>query len=144
MRIGYLVVPPRLRDRMRDASHHTAWYVSPISTALATRWLADGTAWRRLLAQRRELAARHRLCARHLEGRAWRGEPHCPHVWLELPAGRSAAFARQAMASGVVVVPSAVFAVSRGCEEGVRISIGAATDRGSLAEALARLAALRS
>ncbi|HPC82181.1 MAG TPA: PLP-dependent aminotransferase family protein [Thermoanaerobaculaceae bacterium] len=142
LRIGYLVVPPRLRERLRDASHHTSWYVSPISAALATRWLGDGTAWRRLLAQRRELAARHRLCARQLEGHAWRGEPHCPHVWLTLPPGRSAAFAKQALAAGVVVVPSAVFAVGRACEDGVRISLGAATDRASLAEALARLAAL--
>lgn len=142
LRLGYLVVPPRLRERLRDASHHTAWYVSPISAALATRWLADGTAWRRLLARRRELAARHRLCARHLEGLAWRGGPHCPHVWLGLAPGRSAAFAKQALAAGVVVVPSAVFAVGRACEDGVRVSLGAATDRASLAEALARLAAL--
>lgn len=145
LRIGYLVVPPRLRDRMRDASHHTAWYVSPISAALATRWLADGTAWRRLLAQRRELAARHRLCARHLHGLVWRGEPQCPHVWLVLPRGRSAALARQAMTAGVVVVPSSVFAVGRlPAEEGVRISIGAAADRASLAEGLVRIAALPS
>ena len=60
LRIGYLVFPPRLHDRMRDTSHHTTWYVSPLSAALASRWLGDGTAWRRLLAQRRELAARHR------------------------------------------------------------------------------------
>ena len=142
LRIGYLVVPPRLRERMRDASHHTAWYVSPISAALATRWLADGTAWRRLLAQRRELAARHRLCARHLERFAWRGVPHCPHVWLDLPPGGSPTLARQALAAGVVVVPSAVFAVGRATDDGVRISLGAATDRASLAEAFARLAAL--
>jgi DNA-binding transcriptional MocR family regulator len=142
LRIGYLVVPSRLKERMRDASHHTAWYVSPISAALATRWLGDGTAWRRLLAQRRELTARHRLCARHLAGLAWRGESHCPHVWLDLPPGRSPAFARQALAAGVVVVPSAVFAVGRATADGVRISLGAAADRASLAEALARLAAL--
>jgi len=142
LRIGYIVVPSRLKERMRDASHHTAWYVSPISAALATRWLGDGTAWRRLLAQRRELTARHRLCARHLAGLAWRGESHCPHVWLDLPPGRSPTFARQALAAGVVVVPSAVFAVGRATADGVRISLGAAADRASLAEALARLAAL--
>jgi len=39
-------------------------------------------------------------------------------------------------------VPSAVFAVGRATADGVRISLGAAADRASLAEALARLAAL--
>lgn len=142
LRIGYLVVPERLRERWRDASHHTAWYVSPISAALATRWLGDGTAWHRLLALRRELAARYRLCATHLERSDWRGELHCPHVWLRMPPGASASFATRALAAGVVVVPAAVFAVGRTCEDGVRISLGAATDRPSLAEACARLAAL--
>jgi len=68
--------------------------------------------------------------------------PHCPHVWLDLPPGGSPTLARQALAAGVVVVPSAVFAVGRATDDGVRISLGAATDRASLAEAFARLAAL--
>jgi DNA-binding transcriptional MocR family regulator len=143
LRIGYLVFPPRLHDRMRDTPHHTSWYVSPLSAALAARWLGDGTAWRRLLAQRRELAARHRLCERHLRGMEWQGERYCPHVWLVFPAGKSAAFTKRALAAGVVVVPAGVFSVGRlPAGDGVRLSIGAATDRGSLAEALSRLIAL--
>jgi len=143
LRIGYLVFPPNLRGRLRDTEHHTAWYVSPISTALASRWLRDGTGWRRLLTQRSELAARHRLCGRHLDGLDWRGTPDCPHVWLAAPPGGSEQFTRRAMAAGVVVVPASVFAAGRSvAEDGVRISIGAATDRGSLAEGLTRLARL--
>ena len=42
----------------------------------------------------------------------------------------------------VVVVPAEVFATGRHGADGVRISIGAATDRAALAEALTRLAAL--
>jgi len=112
--------------------------------ALATRWLNDGTAWRRLLAQRRELAARHSLCREHLTGFNWRGEPHCPHVWLPAPPGGSAAFARRALAAGVVVVPSSVLAAGRQwAADGVRISIGSAPDRRTLAEGLSRLARLQ-
>jgi DNA-binding transcriptional MocR family regulator len=143
LRIGYLVFPPGLRGRLRDTEHHTTWYVSPISTALATRWLTDGTAWRRLLAQRSELAARNRLCARHLGRFDWRGTPQCPHVWLAAPPGGSEQFARRALAEGVVVVPASVFAAGRSvAEDGIRISIGAATDRASLSEGLSRLARL--
>ena len=144
LRIGYLVLPARLRERMREAEHHTTWYVSALTMALATRWLNDGTAWRRLLAQRRELAARHSLCREHLTGFNWRGEPHCPHVWLPAPPGGSAAFARRALAAGVVVVPSSVLAAGRQwAADGVRISIGSAPDRRTLAEGLSRLARLQ-
>jgi DNA-binding transcriptional MocR family regulator len=118
-------------------------YVSGLTMALATGWLNDGTAWRRLLAQRLELAARHRLCQKHLQDFSWLGEPHCPHVWLPSPPGGSEAFARRALAAGVVVVPSAVLAAGRTpSADGVRISIGSAPDRNTLAEGLSRLAAL--
>ena len=143
LRIGYLAVPPGLRERRQGMSHHTTWYVSPLSVALATRWLADGTAARRLAAQRRELAERHRVCVRELNGLEWRGEKHCPHVWLVLPRGQSDAFAGRALGAGVVVVPASVFAAGRSPGlDGVRISIGAAADQNALAEALARLVRL--
>jgi len=145
LRIGYLVVPPVLRERMRDTEHHTAWYVSPLSMAIATRWMNDGTAWKRLQGQRRELAARHRLCERHLSGFDWRGTPHCPHVWVAAPPGGSQVFAKRALAAGVVVVPASVLTVGRAIvEDGLRISIGAAPDRPSLGEALSRLSRLQA
>ncbi len=145
LRIGYLLFPPGLRQRMRDAEHHTTWYVSALTMALATQWLQNGTAWRRLLTQRRELAARYRLCQKHLQGFKWRGNSHCPHVWLTAPPGGSATFAKRALATGVVVVPSSVLAAGRlPSEDGIRISIGAAPDRRTLAEGLSRLAALGS
>jgi len=143
LRIGYLALPAGLSGRLSQDEHHTTWYVSALTLALATRWLSDGTAWRRLLAQRRELAARHRLCLEHLKNFRWRGGPHCPHVWLQSPPGGSAAFARRALEAGVVVVPSATLAAGRqALPDGVRISIGAAPDRRTLAEGLSRLAAL--
>ena len=102
------------------------------------------TTWRRLTAQRRELAVRHRLCQKHLEGFRWRGEPHCPRVWLLAPTGGSAAFAKRALAAGLLVVPSSVLAAGRlPSEDGVRISIGSAADRTTLAEGLTRLALLK-
>jgi len=143
LRVGYLLFPPGLRSRMRDTEHHTTWYVSALTMALATEWLQNGTAWRRLLAQRRELAVRHRLCQKLLQGFRWRGEPHCPHVWLESPKGGAAALAKRALEAGVVVVPSSVLAVGRlPAGDGIRISIGSAPDRRTLAEGLSRLSAL--
>lgn len=142
LRLGYLHLPPRLRDRIAEAEHHTTWYVSALAMALGTAWLNDGTAWRRLQAQRKELAARYRLCAHHLEDLDWHGEPHCPHVWIHKPLGGSERFTKRALAAGVVVVPTSTFATGRGAEDGLRISIGSAADRTTLAEGLARLGRL--
>jgi DNA-binding transcriptional MocR family regulator len=143
LRLGYLVLPPTLAARAREAEHHTTWYISPLSMALGTAWLEDGTAWRRLLAQRRELAARHRLCTQGLQRLTWRGEAHCPHVWLTAPPGGPERFTRRALEAGVVVVPSDVFAATRGIHApGIRISIGAAPDRATLSEGLSRLEAV--
>ncbi|GLH73332.1 GntR family transcriptional regulator [Geothrix limicola] len=140
LRLGYLLLPPLLQARAREAEHHTTWYVTALSMALGTAWLEDGTAWHRLLAQRKELAARHRLCAQNLRHLAWRGAPHCPHVWLPAPPGGPERFTRRALEVGVVVVPSDVFAATRAVQEpGLRISIGAAPDRATLAQGLARL-----
>jgi DNA-binding transcriptional MocR family regulator len=145
LRVGYLYLPLALRSRLRDVVHHTTWYVSALTMALATRWLEDGTAWKRLLNQRKELAARHRLCQKHLDGFTWRGEPHCPHVWLVNPPGGSESFAKRAQAEGVVVVPASVLSAGRvTSEDGIRISIGSAADRNTLAEGLSRLASLRT
>jgi DNA-binding transcriptional MocR family regulator len=64
-------------------------------------------------------------------------------VWLAAPPGGSEAFAKRALAAGVVVVPSSVLAAGRlHAADGVRISIGAAPDRKTLAEGLSRLASL--
>lgn len=142
LRLGYLAFPPGLRGRAREAEHHTAWYVSPLAMAVAARWMEDGTAWRRLQALRRELAARHRLCRERLTRFPWQGSPHCPHLWIPNPRGGSAAFVRRAAEAGVVVVPAEVFAAGRQAQDGVRLSLGAATDRAALAEALDRIAGL--
>lgn len=140
LRLGYLHLPPGLRGLIPEAEHHTTWYVSALAMALGTAWLQDGTAWRRLQAQRKELAARHRLCIHHLGALDWRGEPHCPHIWVSRPPGGSDRFTQRALAAGVVIVPSATFATGRTREDGFRISIGSAADRATLAEGLARLA----
>ncbi|MCE1229317.1 MAG: PLP-dependent aminotransferase family protein [Firmicutes bacterium] len=143
LRIGYLSFPPEWRDRLREAEHHTAWWVSTLTLAMATQWLSDGTAWKRLQAQRRELAARHKLCVKHLGRLQWRGEAHCPHLWLPAPPEGSQAFAQRAQAAGVVVVPSSVLTTSRAkTEDGIRISVGSPPDRATLVEGLNRLARL--
>jgi DNA-binding transcriptional MocR family regulator len=143
LRIGYLVLPPRLRERLVDAEHHTSWYVSSLSATLATHWLNDGTALARLCRQRAELVARHRIVVDCLGGMDWAGRADCPHVWLRPRRGDSADFVARARAAGVAVVGDAAFSAGRGGGyAGVRISIGAAVNREQLRKGLGALAAL--
>ena len=64
-------------------------------------------------------------------------------MWLPAPPGGPERFTRRALEAGVVVVPSEVFAATRAVQEpGLRISIGAAPDRATLVQGLARLEAV--
>ncbi|MFN3985012.1 MAG: PLP-dependent aminotransferase family protein [Rhodocyclaceae bacterium] len=142
LRLGYLVVPPVLVERVADAEHRTSWYVAPLAAALAGRWMNDGTAQRRLATQRAELAARHAVVHAQLAGLDWVGAPHCPHVWVATPYAASA-LAERALRAGVAVVADEVFAVGRMTGPGgLRVSTGAAASRSQLAEGLAVLASL--
>ncbi|MCP5309110.1 aminotransferase-like domain-containing protein [Cognatazoarcus halotolerans] len=145
LRIGYLVLPPRLRNRMDEAEHRTSWYVSPISATIAAHWMHGGTALDRLARQRTELAARHRIVCERLAAFKWHGGAHCPHVWLEIGRRNADEFAERARARGVAVVPKSVFACGRqGGVEAVRISIGAAPNRKLLDRGLTLIAELLS
>lgn len=143
LRIGYLMLPSRLRERLAEAEHRTSWYVSPLAATIAARWLSDGTAQKRLARQRRELAARHEIVRERLAGLDWHGGPYCPHVWLNLQRRRADELAERARARGVAIVPRSVFAIARMAgPEAVRISIGAAANRKQLALGLAILTSM--
>lgn len=143
LRIGYLVLPPGLRSRLTDAGHRTSWFVSSLSLMLATRWLSDGTAEKRVARQRAELAGRFRITGDLLAGSQWTGRPDCPHVWMQPRTRDSAGFVSRALAAGVAVVGDSAFSAGRGCGvRGVRISIGAAPNRERLRQGLETLAEL--
>lgn len=143
LRIGYLMLPPRLRSQLEDAEHRTSWYVSPIAATIAAHWMTNGTALKRLTRQRLELAARHAIVRERLSAFDWNDGEHCPHVWLKLPRRDADEFAARARLRGVAVVPRSVFAIGRQSgAEAVRISIGAAPNRKLLDSGLALLAEL--
>ena len=144
LRLGYLVLPPALQGRQEALEHHTHWYVSPLGTEIARRWIADGTANARLLRQRRELSARWKLVRTILTGNELEGASASPHLWLPFARGRdSQRVADLARRAGVAVVPSETFAAAIHAEPaGIRVSLGAASSRTRLQEALNRLASV--
>ncbi|WP_342713130.1 hypothetical protein AAFG13_20190 [Bradyrhizobium sp. B124] len=115
----------------------------PLMSALATRWISDGTLDELARAISDENAARQKLAASILRDVSFAADPYGHHLWLKLPGRwRAADFVEQADRVGVSIVPSSAFAVAMYPIEAVRISLGVAPDRGALEDGLTQLAGL--
>ena len=141
LRLAYLVLPDgRSRARAADALRAFAGMASPFTAAIATRWIADGTAAAVLAAIRGETRARQAIAAKLLP--AAMSHPDCFHAWLPLPKGWSAGgLAARAKLDGVGLVTADVFAAGE-APEAVRIGLGAPRARQDLTRGLEILADL--
>lgn len=101
LRIGYLLVPEKLKAAAAQAVRGASWMVSPLLGEIVCRWLVSGDADLLLEQQRQMLAERGELLRRYLGHHALRYAEGSMHAWLELPAHwRSAAFVAAAEAGG--------------------------------------------
>lgn len=142
LRTAFLVAPSAGWAEQATASlRATALMGSPLTTAIAVRWIRDGAAERVLGGVRREARARRAMAATILP--AAQGAPEGVHVWLDLAAGRNADRLRAlAAARGLALVTADAFAAGPEHPNGLRISLGGPTQRPVLREALVQLAAL--
>lgn len=143
LRIAYLVVPDcRSSVRIEGAIRATAGLASPLTTAIATRWIEDGTADAVLGAIRTETAARQKVAANVLPKGTAVSDPHAFHVWLRLPRPWTRGeFSGRLQAAGIAVVPSDAFAVGP-APEAVRLGLGAAATQEELRRSLLTIADL--
>ena len=144
LRVGYILCPADRVEAVKLAMLVSCRHATPLTAALASGWIADGTAARMIAAARRELALRHRLLAALLAGRPYKGPAYSLHAWLPLPlAWRADAFVAAARERGVLLPSSEVFAVSKGlAPHAVRVCLGATRDRAVLSRGLGILANL--
>ncbi|MGA0533269.1 PLP-dependent aminotransferase family protein [Hansschlegelia sp. KR7-227] len=114
---------------------------SPLTVALATRWIEDGTADRLLRFIRGESAARQKLAAEILPAGSFRADPLSFNIWLPLPAPWTrSAFVEHTRATGIGVVASDMFAADGKPAEAVRVCLGGPTTRPQIRHALDFLA----
>jgi DNA-binding transcriptional MocR family regulator len=144
LRIAYVLAPSDAHA-LRFAALLRAMNLMapPLNAALASRWITTGRLDAIRNAIRDEAVVRQAL-ARSLLGRfAYAADPHGHHLWLTMPPyWRAAELANHAERAGFAVVPSSAFAVSGTHPEAVRISLGVATDREQLYQALKLLSEL--
>ena len=142
LRLAYVVVPDlRSGWPFAAALRASSIMASPLTTALATRWIEDGSADALLAFIRAETAARQRLAAEILPAGLYRADPLSFNLWLELPPPWTrAAFVGQMQATGIGIVASDAFAAKGPAPEAARICLGGPIGRKALGDALAFMA----
>lgn len=143
LRVAFVLVRNRHeRERFLAALRSFALMTAPLTAALATQWIVDGSAARLMQGVRNEARLRHRMARDILAGH-YRGAGEGLHVWLGLPAYWNASqLARAADSEGIAVTPAEAFATGSGSVNAIRISLGSIKDRGRLQAGLERLSHL--
>jgi DNA-binding transcriptional MocR family regulator len=139
LRLAYVAAPDDSRALWSFAGAMRAGNVmaSPLTTALATRWIGDGTADAILAFLRAEAAARQALVAGLLPAGSYRADPLAFNIWLPLPHGWTrATFGDHMRACGLGVVASDAFCVDGASPEAVRVCLGGPMGRPQVLAAL--------
>jgi DNA-binding transcriptional MocR family regulator len=142
LRIGFVAAPPPLVPAIERAIRATTWNTPAVTTAIASRWLEDGTV-RRLEAGKREDATRRQSIAREvLAGLPLTSHPSSYFVWLPLPEGARADRIAASLAREQIAVATAEpFAISAPAPQAIRLALGSA-DLPSLRATLGRVRAV--
>jgi DNA-binding transcriptional MocR family regulator len=138
LRIAYVVAPDVRSGWLFASSVRTATVMaSPVTIALATRWIADGTADALLTAVRQESVERQKLATAILPLNTYRADPVGFHLWLSLPEPWTrSAFVGHTRSTGVSVVASDAFVTDGAPPEAVRVCLGGPADRSAVRGAL--------
>jgi DNA-binding transcriptional MocR family regulator len=134
LRLAYTVTPSA-KDTyaLAEALRAIAVMPSPISMALATRWIEDGTADRIRRFIRSETAERQKIASEVLGSYNFVAAENAFNIWLQLPekTARAAIIARMA-GWNIGIIPSDVFTVQGPPDEYVRVCLGGSIDREAL------------
>ncbi|KKC38027.1 GntR family transcriptional regulator [Devosia epidermidihirudinis] len=139
LRVAYIVAPnARAVAPLASNIRASTSIASPLTAAVATRWIETGTASNILKATRQETSERHRLLSRHLTTAI--SDPEAFHAWLPLtgPWDRHS-FTAKLRSVGIGVVASDAFAVAE-APEAVRLGLGSVASREDLEVSLKTIA----
>jgi DNA-binding transcriptional MocR family regulator len=144
LRIAYIKAPVAMVPRLEASLRATTWAVAPLTAAVASAWIRDGTADALLTARRAEARARQDLARARLAGADFDAHPEAYYLWLRLPdPWRGDSFVAEARARGVALTAAEAFTVGRGpVPHAVRLCTGAARTREALDRGLAVVADL--
>jgi DNA-binding transcriptional MocR family regulator len=136
LRVGFVVAPPSMVPALERAIRATTWNTPALTTAIACRWLDDGTVDHLEARKREDAQARQALAGKELAGLHLVRHPSSYFVWLPLPddarADRlTATLARQ----HISVATAEPFSTSPHTPQAIRLALGS-TDLDSLRSTL--------
>jgi DNA-binding transcriptional MocR family regulator len=142
LRAAYVVAPDMRSGWPFAAAVRSATVMaSPLTLALVTRWIEDGTADAILRFIRSETAARQSLAKEILPAGSFKSDPLSFNLWVPLPQGWTrSAFIGHMRTTGVGVVASDAFTVQGTPPEAVRVCLGGPTTRPAIRHALEYMA----
>ena len=141
LRLAYTVAPTaRCAMQLAQAIRALSVMPSPLSIALTTQWIEDGTADSIRSFIRSESAARQALAAEVLGDFEYLSSENAFNLWLTLPVGTSRADVVARMARRQIgLMPSDAFTVLGAPKEQIRVGLGGPITREALREALHEL-----
>jgi DNA-binding transcriptional MocR family regulator len=142
VRAAYVVAPtPKAGWPFAAAVRAANVMASPLTVALATRWIEDGTADAILRFIRVETAARQLMAAQILVPGSFKADPLSFNLWVPLPEGWTrSSFIGHMRATGIGVVTSDVFTTDGNPPEAVRVCLGGPITRERLESGLEYMA----
>lgn len=134
--VGFLAAPPSLRHGIERAIRATTWNTPAITTAIACRWLADGTVDRLEADKRRDARRRQSIAREALAGVPSLGNTSSYFLWLPLAEdARADRLAATLVQDRISVSTAEPFATSAHTPQAIRLALGS-TDLHTLRESL--------
>ncbi|MGD0699703.1 MAG: PLP-dependent aminotransferase family protein [Trebonia sp.] len=136
LRFGFVAAPAPLVTAIERAIRVTTWNTPAIITAIACRWLDNGTVSRLEARKRDDARTRQSIARDALAGLPMVGHPSSYFSWLPLPEDARADRIVAALARrGISVSTAEPFATSAHLPQAIRLALGSA-ELGSLRQAL--------
>jgi DNA-binding transcriptional MocR family regulator len=136
LRFGFVAAPAPLVSAIERAIRVTTWNTSALITAIACRWLDDGTVSRLEAEKRDDARTRQAIARQAFAGLPLVGHPSSYFVWLPLPEDARADRIAASLARQRISVSTAEpFATSAHLPQAIRLALGSA-ELGSLRTAL--------
>ncbi|MFM0736590.1 PLP-dependent aminotransferase family protein [Paraburkholderia xenovorans] len=143
LRTAFLRLPTGESESRILSALHTFSAASPLTTALATQWIHDGSADQLLAGVLRESHERQRVATDTLTGTSPESAGSGIHLWYPLPRfWKAEELSAAAHCAGLLVTPSREFYLGSNPPNAIRISLGGCASRKQLAAALKKLSNL--
>jgi DNA-binding transcriptional MocR family regulator len=135
LRVGFVVAPKAAVSSLERAVRATTWNTPALTTAIACRWLDDGTVDRLEAQKRKDAQARQAVARQELADLPTVSHPCSYFTWLPLPDGARADRLVAALARQQISVSTAEPFSTSTAPQAIRLALGS-TDIASLQSTL--------